>query len=153
MHLPVPSSTARNAARVAPWLVERQSRLGAAGFGLPWFNEAVRAQAVRRLVCRMDQIFFSLGRPSECWGAGGDRLTDVEGMFLRPELHVANADRYIESILTGTVRAHARACCSNGCCRRWRPLLHRRLSNRFRAPTGQLVVPMPAIIGSGARRG
>ena len=80
-------------------------------------------------------------------------FTDAKAHSFHQDWHVANADRYIESILTGTVRARAvLAAQSDAASEDVRSYIADYLT-RFRAATGQMVVPMPAIIGSGARRG
>ena len=66
---------------------------------------------------------------------------------------VANADRYIESILTGTVRARAILAAQSGAAAAGVHAYIADYLTRFRSSAGELVVPMPAIIGSGARHG
>jgi hypothetical protein len=85
--------------------------------------------------------------PTEAGFANGAAYT------LRQGWHVANVERYIESILTGTVRARAvLASQSDAAAAGVRSYIVDYLA-RFRAPGGELVVPMPAIIGSGVRPG
>ena len=80
-------------------------------------------------------------------------FTDARAHSFHQDWHVANADRYIESILTGTVRARAVLAAQSGAASDGVRSYIADYLTRFRAPTGQMVVPMPAIIGSGARLG
>lgn len=80
------------------------------------------------------------------------RFVDAEAYSFRQDWRVANADRYIESILTGTVRARAVLAAQSGAAAAGVRSFIADYLTRFRAPDGELVVPMPAIVGSGARR-
>jgi hypothetical protein len=80
-------------------------------------------------------------------------FVDPAAYSFRQDWHVANADRYIESILTGTVRASAVLAAQPVAAAAGVRSYIADYLTRFRAPTGELVVPMPAIIGSGARPG
>ena len=101
----------------------------------------------------MDQIFFQFGSPERMLAALEETgFTDVEACSFDQNWHVANADRYIESILTGTVRARAVLAAQTGAAADGVRSYIADYLTRFRAPTGELVVPMPAIIGSGTRR-
>ena len=76
---------------------------------------------------------------------------DAAAYSVHQDWRVANADQYIEAILNGTVRARAvLAAQSATAAVGVRSYITDYLA-RFRSPTGDLVVPMPAIIGSGAR--
>ena len=80
-------------------------------------------------------------------------FADAEADSFNQEWHVANADRYIEYILTGALRARAILAGRSGTVVAG---VHSYIAdnlNRFRLPAGDLVVPMPAIIGSGAEPG
>jgi hypothetical protein len=98
--------------------------------------------------------FFQFGSPERMLAALEEiGFTDVKAHSFHQDWHVANTDRYIESILTGTVRARAVLAAQSGTAS---DRVHSYIADyltRFRTPAGQLVVPMPAIIGSGARRG
>ena len=80
-------------------------------------------------------------------------FTGVKAHSFHQDWHVASADRYIESILAGTVRARAVLAAQSGAASDGVRSYIADYLTRFRAPTGQLIVPMPAVIGSGARRG
>jgi hypothetical protein len=80
-------------------------------------------------------------------------FTAVEAYVFHQDWIVADANHYIESILTGTVRARAvLAAQSNAAEAAVRAYIEDYLI-RFRAPDGRLVVPMPAVIGAGTRAG
>jgi hypothetical protein len=64
---------------------------------------------------------------------------------------VANADRYIESIRNGTVRAAAVLAAQSAEATAGTRSYIAEYLTRFRTSAGDLVVPMPAIIGSGLR--
>ena len=78
-------------------------------------------------------------------------FADAAAYSFGQDWHVANADRYIESILSGTVRASAVLAAQSGPAATGVRSYIADYLTRFQAPTGELVVPMPAIIGSGAR--
>ena len=80
-------------------------------------------------------------------------FADVTANSFHQDWHVANAERYIESILTGTVRARAVLAAQSGAAVAGVRLYIADYLSRFQTPAGDLVVPMPAIIGSGARPG
>ena len=79
-------------------------------------------------------------------------FVDTEAHSFDQDWHVADADSYVESILTGTVRARAVLAAQSGAAADGVRSYIADYLTRFRAPGGELVVPMPAIIGSGARR-
>jgi hypothetical protein len=85
--------------------------------------------------------------------ADGDGFTDAASYSFHQEWRVANADHYIESILNGTVRARAVLAAQSGTAAVGVRSYIADYLARFRSPTGDLVVPMPAIINSGARPG
>jgi len=114
--------------------------------------EAIRARGKMDVALPHGPDFFQFGTPERMVAA----LTEVG--FIDPAAYsfsqdwrVANADRYIESILSGTVRASAALSSQSGVTA---ADVHSYIANyltRFRTPTGELAVPMPAIIGSGTR--
>ena len=89
------------------------------------------------------------------WDQSPDRVWLGSEYWTNPlqDWRVANADRYIESILTGTVRARAVLAAQSGSAMASVRSYIADYLTRFRAPDGELIVPMPAIIGSGARPG
>ena len=78
-------------------------------------------------------------------------FADTAAFSFHQDWRVVNADSYIESILTGTVRARAVLAAQSGAAAAGVRSYIADYLSRFRSPAGGLVVPMPAIIGSGAR--
>ncbi len=96
--------------------------------------------------------FFQLGSPKRMQAALAEvGFTDAAAYSFDQDWHVANADRYIESILTGTVRARAVLAAQSGDAAVGVRSYIADYLTRFRSSAGELVVPMPAIIGSGTR--
>src|SRR5262245_42492694 len=98
--------------------------------------------------------FFQFGSPERMRAALAEAgFADAAAYSFQQQWHVANADRYIESILTGTVRARAILAAQSGAAADGvRSYLGDYLT-RFRAANGELVVPMSAIIGIGEGEG
>ena len=143
--------TARNAARAAPWWPSGAQRLGC-GFGFSLVYEAVRARGSLDVALPHGPDFFQFGSPERMRAALGEAgFADSAAYSFHQDWHVANADRYIQSILSGTVRARAVLAAQSGAAATSVRSYIAAYLTRFRAPTGELVVPMPAIIGSGAR--
>jgi hypothetical protein len=80
-------------------------------------------------------------------------FADVEAFSVQQYWHVTNADHYIKSILSGTVRASAVLTAQSAAALKGVRSYIADYLTRFRAPDGELVVPMPAIIGVGSGRG
>jgi hypothetical protein len=78
-------------------------------------------------------------------------FTDSAAYSFSQDWRIANADRYIESILSGTVRARAALVSQSGAAAADVRSYVANYLTRFRTPIGGLAVPMPAIIGSGTR--
>ena len=74
-------------------------------------------------------------------------LPDIEDLM--PD--VERAQQYIGAILTGTVRAGAVLAAQTGDAALGVRAYIADYLERYRAPGGELIVPMPAIIGSGAK--
>ena len=155
MHLPEPAAALREMLRVLrPGGRAAVSVWDAAGFGFALVYEAVRARGSMEIGLPHGPDFFQFGSPERMLVALEETgFTDAKAHSFHQDWHVANADRYIESILTGTVRARAVLAAQSGAASDGVRSYIADYLTRFRAPTGQLVVPMPAIIGSGARRG
>jgi SAM-dependent methyltransferase len=155
MHLPVPEAALREMLRVLrPGGRTAVSVWDAAGFGFALVYEAVRARGNMGVSLPHGPDFFQFGSAERMLTALEEiGFADVEAYSFDQSWHVANADRYIQSILTGTVRARAVLDAQSGAAADGVRSYIADYLTRFRAPTGQLVVPMPAIIGSGARRG
>ena len=154
MHLPDPAAALREMLRVLrPGGRMAVSVWDATGFGFALVYEAVRARGSIDVALPHGPDFFQFGSPERMLAALVEAgFADVEAYSFKQDWHVANADRYIESILTGTVRARAvLAAQSDAAADGVRSYIADYLT-RFQTATGELVVPMPAIIGSGARR-
>ena len=153
MHLPEPAAALREMLRVLhPGGRAAVSVWDAAGFGFSLVYEAVRARGSMNVALPHGPDFFQFGSPERMSAALAEAgFADVAAHSLHQDWHVANADSYIQTILTGTVRARAvLAAQSDAAAAGVRSYIADYLA-RFRTPAGELVVPMPAIIGSGAR--
>ena len=155
MHLPEPAAALREMLRV----LRSGGRAAlsvwdAAGFGFALVYEAVRARGSMDVSLPHGPDFFQFGSTERMLAALAEAgFADAQAYSFHQDWHLANADRYIESILTGTVRARAVLAAQSGAAADGVRAYIADYLIRFRAPTGELVVPMPAIIGSGARRG
>jgi ubiquinone/menaquinone biosynthesis C-methylase UbiE len=153
MHLPEPVAAMREMLRaLRPGGRAALSVWDASGAGFTLVYEAVCARGSMEVSLPHGPDFFQFGSPERMRAALLEAgFADVVAHSFQQHWHVANTDRYIESILTGTVRARAvLAAQSAAAADDVRSYIDDYLT-RFRAPTGGLVVPMPAIVGSGAR--
>lgn len=124
----------------------------AAGVGFTLVYEAVRARGSMDVALPHGPDFFQLGSPERMQAALAEvGFTDAAACSFDQDWHIADADRYIESILTGTVRARAVLAAQSGDAAVGVRSYIADYLTRFRSSTGELVVPMPAIIGSGTR--
>ena len=114
--------------------------------------EAVRARGSMDVALPHGPDFFQFGSPERMQAALAEvGFTDASAYSFDLNWHLANADRYIESILTGTVRARAVLAAQSGDAAAGVRSYIAEYLTRFRSSAGELVVPMPAIIGSGTR--
>lgn len=152
VHLPEPEAALREMLRVLrPGARAALSVWDANGVGFTLVYEAVRARGMDVAVPHGPD-FFQFGSPERMRGALTEAgFADVAARSFDQNWHVANADRYIESILTGTVRARAVLAAQSGAAAAGVRSYIADYLARFKAPNGELVVPMPAIIGTGAR--
>ena len=154
MHLPEPAAALREMLRVLrPGGRTALSVWDQTGFGFALVYEAVRARGSMDVTLPHGPDFFQFGSPERMLTVLADvGFVDTEAYSFDQDWHVAHADRYVESILTGTVRARAVLAAQSGAAADGVRSYIADYLTRFRAPGGELVVPMPAIIGSGARR-
>jgi len=155
MHVPEPAAALREMLRVLrPGGRAALSVWDAAGVGFTLVYEAVRARGSIDVTLPHGPDFFQFGSPERMQAALAEAgFADTAANPFHQDWHVANADRYVESILTGTVRARAVLASQSGAAATGVRSYIADYLTRFQAPTGELVVPMPAIIGSGARLG
>jgi SAM-dependent methyltransferase len=155
MHLPEPAAALREILRVLrPGGRAALSVWDAGGSGFSLVYEAVRARGSKDVTLPHGPDFFQFGSPERMLAALAEAsFADAAAFSFHQDWRVANADRYIESILTGTVRARAVLAAQSGAAAAGVRSYIADYLTRFRSPAGELVVPMPAIIGSGARPG
>jgi SAM-dependent methyltransferase len=155
MHLPEPAAGLREILRVLrPSGRAALSVWDATGVGFTLVYEAVRARGSMDVSLPHGPDFLQFGSPERMRAALTEAgFADAAAYSFNQDWHVANTDRYIESILSGTVRARAILAAQSGAAAVGVRSYIADYLTRFRVSAGELVVPMPAIIGSGARPG
>jgi SAM-dependent methyltransferase len=153
MHLPDPGAALREMLRVLrPGGHVSLSVWDATGVGFTLVYEAIRARGKMDAALPHGPDFFQFGTPDRMMTALSEvGFTDSAAYSFSQDWRVADADRYIESILSGTVRARAALASQSGAAATGVRSYIADYLTRFRTPTGELAVPMPAIIGSGTR--
>ncbi len=124
----------------------------AEGASFALVHEAVRARGRVDVGLPHGPDFFQFGtRERMIAGLTNAGFAAVAAYSVAQEWRLANEERYIESILTGTVRASAILAAQSGpAAAGVRDYIVEQLA-RFKTASGELVLPMPAIVGSGAR--
>ena len=122
----------------------------AAGVGFSLVYEAVRARGRLDVALPHGPDFFQFGTPAKMEMALAKiGFVTVAARSVAQTWYVDSADRYIEAILSGTVRARAVLAAQTGtAAAAVRAYLADHLE-RFRGSDGAYAVPMPAVIGSG----
>jgi SAM-dependent methyltransferase len=155
MHLPDPAVALREMQRVLrPGCRAALSVWDAAGAGFTLVYEAVRARGNIDVALPHGPDFFQFGSPERMKAALAETgFIAVEAHVFHQDWPVADAGHYIGSILTGTVRARAVLAAQLSAAEAGLRAYIEDYLIRFRAPDGRLIVPMPAVIGTGTRAG
>ena len=153
MHVPNPAAALAEMRRVLrPDGRVALSVWDAAGAGFSLVYEAVRARGSLDIALPHGPDFFQFGSVERMRSALNEAgFSDVSAFSFGQEWRLAGAEQYIDAILSGTVRARAvLAAQSRDAAVGVRAYITDYLA-RFSAANGELLVPMPAIIGSGVR--
>lgn len=155
MHLPQPDVAFQEILRVLrPGGRVAISVWDVAGAGFTLVYEAVRAQGKMDVGLPHGPDFFQFGTTERMISALTEAgFADVSAFSFEQNWHLANADSYVDAMLTGTVRARSVLAAQTGTATtNVRSYIADYLS-RFRTSVGELNIPMPAIVGSGTRPG
>jgi hypothetical protein len=122
------------------------------GAGFTLVYEAVRARGNMDVALPHGPDFFQFGSPERMSAALIEAgFAEAAAHSFQQDWRVADTDRYIDAILTGTVRARAVLAAQSGAAAVGVRSYIDDYLTRFRTPAGELVIPMPAIVGGGAR--
>jgi ubiquinone/menaquinone biosynthesis C-methylase UbiE len=153
MHLPSPEQAMREALRVLrPGGRSAFAVWDSTGSGFSLVYEAVRARGRMDFALPHGPDFFQFGAPERMSTAlAATGYADTAARSFAQSWRIKNADQYVDAIITGTVRARAVLAAQAGDAALGVRAYIADFLARFRDPSGDLIVPMPAIIGSGLR--
>lgn len=124
----------------------------AAGVGFSLVYEAVRAHGRLEVALPHGPDFFQFGTPDKLEAALANvGFVDVAALSVAQTWRVESADRYVEAILSGTVRVRAVLAAQTGTAAVAVSAYLADNLERFRGSDGAYAVPMPAVIGSGVK--
>ena len=124
----------------------------AGGVGFSLVYEAVRAKGEPNVPLPHGPDFFQFGTVAKMEAALVEAdFTDVRGESFDQSWQVRDANGYVAAILDGTVRARAVLAAQTGLALADVHAYIAQYLTRFAASDGTLIVPMPAVIGSGSR--
>ncbi len=122
----------------------------AAGVGFSLVYEAVRARGRLDVALPHGPDFFQFGTPAKMEAVLATvGFVDLAARSVAQSWRVDSADRYVEAILSGTVRARAVLAAQTGTAAVAVRAYLAHYLERFRGSDGVYAVPMPAVIGSG----
>jgi SAM-dependent methyltransferase len=153
MHVPDPEAVLREMHRVLrPGGRAAVSVWDAGAVGFKLIYEAVKAYGTMDANLPHGPDFFQFASPQSMKAALTQAgFADCAAKSVAQDWQVDDAHEYVDAILTGTVRARAvLAAQSSGAMESVKAFLAERLEE-FRGQGGHIAIPLPALVGSGAR--